>query len=496
MSKTISNTVYYSISIYVEFFIGLIISVLLARSLQPEDYGHYSFYMWVSALLMLLINGGMPTALTKFISELGQNEPDRMNHAIAKIRKIYYFSTILVIGAFVATVSLLHNYLQSGEYTLYMIIAMAVLFKSKYMQYVGYYKGFENFRALAVISLYIPPVNMVIVAIVAFVLPEVTNFLFAYLTVSILYMLFAMRLDKNTSQAGTGNGVNDSELNRRIFRHYYISSVLTFLNFLVFKQSEIFFLKIYVDEHALAFFNIGFLLGTSAALLIPGIYSGLLLPIMSRLYNRSEDRIRATYLNAVRYLVILGFPLIIITFIIGKLLIETMYGSAYSQAYPALLGCIVAATIQTIASAATSLMTGTDKHNILLIVLLVGGTLKLIIDIAMIQWLGLDGAIIAYVVTSLLVSLAYMTFISRHYSMQHEYGLYLKITLLAVISGIIPELIIIYFHSPVLLLVVPVVYGFTYIILIAKTNCFSSNEMEKFQQLFVKLRNKLVRQRR
>lgn len=48
---------------------SLVLSVALARRLGPEQYGSYSFALWLVGLGALLSNMGISVASTKFIAE-------------------------------------------------------------------------------------------------------------------------------------------------------------------------------------------------------------------------------------------------------------------------------------------------------------------------------------------------------------------------------------------------------------------------------------------
>jgi O-antigen/teichoic acid export membrane protein len=64
-------------STYIAFVLGLLVSVLIARVLGPEDYGRYAYVVWLSGILIMLTNNGLNMTGTKFVSEaLGREEPE------------------------------------------------------------------------------------------------------------------------------------------------------------------------------------------------------------------------------------------------------------------------------------------------------------------------------------------------------------------------------------------------------------------------------------
>jgi O-antigen/teichoic acid export membrane protein len=43
---------------------------VIARTLGPDETGRYPFAVWVTSLLAALAQGGIPTAMTRFMAKL------------------------------------------------------------------------------------------------------------------------------------------------------------------------------------------------------------------------------------------------------------------------------------------------------------------------------------------------------------------------------------------------------------------------------------------
>ena len=52
----LKNTYFSSINIYFEYLIGLFISILIARSLGPDEFGAYSYLVKVAGICIILTN--------------------------------------------------------------------------------------------------------------------------------------------------------------------------------------------------------------------------------------------------------------------------------------------------------------------------------------------------------------------------------------------------------------------------------------------------------
>ena len=131
--------------------------------------------------------------------------------------------------------------------------------------------------------------------------PSVESFLLAYCLACIAFGLSVFIFKSDLPNACSS--VNISDHTKRINTQILSATVIVFLGALVFRQGQILILE---NNNLLAeagFFNIAFILATSAVTLIPGIYQEVLLPKIAKAtknhdFNRSLDQ-------AQRYLLIL-----------------------------------------------------------------------------------------------------------------------------------------------------------------------------------------------
>ena len=49
--------------------LGVLISVVTARYLQPDDMGRYAFLVWLAGLLAVVLSLGLPTTVTRYSAE-------------------------------------------------------------------------------------------------------------------------------------------------------------------------------------------------------------------------------------------------------------------------------------------------------------------------------------------------------------------------------------------------------------------------------------------
>src|ERR1700758_2486538 len=89
-------------STYVEYALGLFISVWIARTLGPADFGRYAFTVWLCGWLMTCSNHALTTSSTKFIAEAyGADTPEVASHLSARLVRYQALSSAIVIALFI-----------------------------------------------------------------------------------------------------------------------------------------------------------------------------------------------------------------------------------------------------------------------------------------------------------------------------------------------------------------------------------------------------------
>src|SRR3546814_5302673 len=69
-STIVRNTLFSSVGIYTEYFLGMLTSIIIARHLGPADFGTYSLVIWLVATGVVITNAGVSSSVIKFVAEL------------------------------------------------------------------------------------------------------------------------------------------------------------------------------------------------------------------------------------------------------------------------------------------------------------------------------------------------------------------------------------------------------------------------------------------
>lgn len=393
---------------WVEFFLGMLASIVIARSLLPTQYGHFSFMMWCATLFVIISNGGLSTGAIKFVAE--QDERGRhivlahlsrlQNHALT-ITAFFAASGILIFPEF---------FLASAPLPAWALLLTASLFKASYIFWMSATQGSEDFRRIARVVMVVAPSNLVANLLVAWLAPSLLNFVAIYLLTSLLYRaLIAPWRHASMPLPDTG-------MRKRVSRHLMITGASIVLSFFVLRQSEILFLRVFSNASDIAFFSIAYTIGFALAALIPGAYAALLLPMMSR-QSAQSSLASDTYPRSLRYLMMLALPMAVGTWLLGEQLILTLYGESYRPAVAALFWVIAGVAISATSQAAVSLLVSQDQQGRVLRINLLVAVAVLAVDAMLISQFGLYGAGPAFFFGCLLHSGLMINTVTRLYQL-------------------------------------------------------------------------------
>ncbi len=465
MSKDLRNTIASSIAAYVEVIFGLVISIILARGMGRDQYGLYSYYIWLIALFVILTNNGITTAAIKFTAESNSREKlERYTNALVQYLEKIQFRSILVV----LLIAFLMFYYQTREIFLTGVLLISVVLRSRYMLHLSLIKGYESFGMISKLMAIISPLNLLLVTGVYYLFNELDYYIYTFAAISFLYYFISHTFtNKLASKTEIITIIREGDKSR-IKSHIAYTSVISIMSFIVIRQSEIFFLKMYAPVEQVAFFNIGFMISLMSASLVPGVYSNILLPITSKIDKNNKIEHAKKLLSSIHYLLLLAMPLIVFIFVFSSNVIVALYGTNYREAGEVLKYLIIASSLLVVSHSATSFLMGSDRQKVYLVILLSTGIVTILIDYFLIKKYFLTGAIIAYTSSSAILVAALFIKTRIILKLKYEFVLYLKILLSAVAPILILKLAN---HSEVSILYLAI-YGVIYLVMYLVVSLF------------------------
>jgi O-antigen/teichoic acid export membrane protein len=484
--RALRNTVFSSVGIYTEYFLGMLAAIMIARHLGPADYGVYGLFMWFVSVGLVITNSGITTGVIKFVAELrGSGQDALIVPAVGRLRRIQRTHMLLALGLGVVLYLALGGRLavpiDRAEFGL---LLAAVVMRASYMFNVAVAKGFEAFDATAKVALVAAPLNLAMVIAAMLLHGSIFWFLVVYAFSSVAFLsmsqIQAARLLAPLPKAGA----IPPELRQRMRRHLRIVSATVVIGFLIASDVEILFLTMYDSALSAGYFKVAYQLATGITLLVPGVFSALLLPMMARALSEGRTVAGRRFVAATNYLMLLAVPVVTFGACFAGPVIALLYGASYAPAAPVFALIIFASSVSTVTQGATSLLISADRQQTILLLTVAFGVLKIVLDMLLIRYFGLVGAVSAIVSETLLSSAAYVVIGMHVGGVRLEWSRLLR-TVLAGVGAALAALPILGLHLVPIgsLFLGGLLVSITYLMLTLLLGCWTEDDLDQLQGL-------------
>jgi len=424
------NTLFSSVGIYTEYFLGMLVSIVIARHLGPHDFGTYSLIVYLVAIGVTATNSGTSTAAIKFIAELrGTERPELLAPLVNYLRRAQHMFLIVVLAVGGIAFYLAGDRLAPdlNHLALFALLVFAISLRAPYMFNISTAKGFEEFGVTATIAMLATPINLALVIGAWALHASVEGFLGVFAISSVVFYAISRYQARRLIPPSVPGTVLPDEFLRRVKRHMRIVAFTVSISAFTATETEVLFLNLFDTPASAGQFKVAFQLAAGAALLVPGVFSAVLLPMMSKALSQGKAIAGRRFVASATYLTLLAAPLVGFGFVFAAPAIKLLYGDAYAPSAIVLTGCLFALSLSTIGQAATSLLVSADHQHSILRRVIAYGTLKVILDIVLIKQYGLTGAVIAYVSVAIFGLLLTLTLALRVSGAKLAWGRFARI---------------------------------------------------------------------
>ena len=436
-NKLIDNTFFYGLSSYLEYFLGLVITTVIARSLGAEQYGIYSFVLWLSAFGVALLSDGLGITAIRFLAESrGEGRNEQVRPMVRYLLRLFMLAAPLVSVLLLLVFWLTANDSLPDHGWLAALIIASFLPKALNIFYINVAKGIEEYSTQFYINLIVNPFNLLAVSVVAYLGGGIREFVFAYLLVSMAYAFIARVLVNRRLNEYPESSIafSDRTESEQITRSIKLMTVTLFLGFIVEKQLEVFVLNFYSMPLEAGYYNAAFILGVSAIGLVPGVLGGVILPVMARAQKAGDAAQVIKYRESARYLVILTVPLICYGAGFSTEIIELVFGQEFSQSAPAFAIILLASGVTVMVHSANSVLLTRDLQHRMLRGVMYGAVINISIDFIAIPLYGMWGALAGFVTTLFFISAYNTRLASKSLDTSLEWPYYGKVLLLGAMA--------------------------------------------------------------
>jgi len=384
---------WYATSQYVPQLYSLALSVIAARFLGPEGMGRQSFIAFAALSMTTLLTAPLYVALMRYVGEtMGRGRPEAARGLLRWAWGIEAVFASLAAGLF-AVLAVLGADPQAAWVLAGFFSALTVMHAVPSAVLVG----LQRFREASIAGLFTGAIGIGATTAVLAAGGGITGMfavevVLAAVNLAWTGMLAVRRLDVVAPRA-----VASPELRHQVTRYALVTALGVFLEVIVSRRSELFFLNRFSTDSEMALYSISFA-AMAALVQIPRSFAGSVSPAFATLYGAgAHDRIRRGYERGLRLLLIGGLPVLALSLVTGPRLLRLVYGEEYSGTGPVLLVLLIAFPIIPITSLSNGLLIGFGKLRVPLVANVAAAVVDVGLAIALIPSLEAVGAAIANV---------------------------------------------------------------------------------------------------
>ena len=458
-------------------------AILIARLLGSDSYGQYSLVIVIPQLLFLFTDLGLNQGITKFASDYKEDSARLVSIIKHGLLLRVIMGVVISIFTFVFSDFLAAVVLQRPELGFLVqlsafSILFQVLFATSASAFVGIDKNEYNALTLNIQSFAKTLIQIVLIFIGFSVAGAVIGHVVSYLiggVVGLVFIVFLLR--KRKEKTSTSFSLAD---NAKLMLHYgsplYLSTVL--VGVVPLFQNIV--LAFFVADAAIGNFKAA----TNFAMLLTVLsvpIQTIMLPAFSKIKNGANSRISDFFKVSNKYTALIVVPVTVLIITFSKPIVEFVYGATYGSAPQflwtySLVYLLVGVGYLTLAS----FYNGLGATKITMRISLITFVILAFLSPVLTSVYGVMGLIGAYLIANG-VGQTYSSFYARRtYKVKFDHIALLKIYGTAILSSIVPFLIITYsgFSNIVSIAIGGVLFLFTYVTLMPVFKIMTSIELK------------------
>ncbi|GAB2578924.1 oligosaccharide flippase family protein [Dyella jejuensis] len=387
-----------SAATYVEYALGLVVSIWIARTLGPADFGRYAFTVWLCSWLMTCSNHALTTSSTKFIAEAdGAGRPDIASHIAHRLSRYQHLSSFIVVLLFVAgTLVIRPVEWRQSLLPVTLLVIVAVVAKANYAMLVAIEKGQESFEPVSIATVLSGVIGVGLIGAATAVHAGMVTF-FALFAVACLMLNLINRLAFHRYCRPFSAGPIPEDIRKRLSRHLRLTAALVLLISLKSSTIEVFLLNTYATSTAVGFFAIAATLTRGAVELLSVGLTTTLLPYMAKSFGKNGTGQAARLLTeATRFYWATGLVIAGLGLVTTPEIVRLMYGNRYVDAIPVIETTLVLAGLLLIGNSIAAFQIVVDRQDDRVRISVLALIVNAVLGVALVPFFGLAGAVLTY----------------------------------------------------------------------------------------------------
>jgi stage V sporulation protein B len=414
MSTLAKSALWVTISEIIFNLAGFVIHSVVGRILGPADYGRFGLVVTLTTMIIMLIGNGIPTAMSKYISEVYDTNP----RLVGVIKRQTIILQSILIGAvtiiFYFSAPLLARIL--GDLTLTPLFQISTLIIPLFAAasfYFSYYTGLHKFGIQSFLKVSRSLFRIVYIIGFAYffgVKGSISGYIAAPASIFLLALFIdKFRVSKELRALEAKNTLVTSETKPYFDWHkltnYAWQIILFFLAYELLISIDLYLVKgILKNDYLTGIYNASLTIGRIPYYIFYAL-TVILLPVISKATSENNTKKTAEIINqSLRLMLILLVPMVILMSVFAKPLIQLFYSNRYIEAAFPMSILVWGVGFLTIFYVFCFVMSGAGKVKKPMVMSVLGLALNTILNYILIKKYGITGSAIATSLTSAIIT--------------------------------------------------------------------------------------------
>lgn len=396
---------------------GYVIHAALGRILGPEAYGRYGIIVTLTTMIIVLVGNGVPTAMSKYLSEVFESHPERIAAIKWTAVKLQFVIILILTAIFYLLSPLLATLLRDATLTpLFQLSAFIIPSFALASFYFYYYTGLHYFRLQAVLKTVRSLARVLLIVGLAY-LYNINGALSGYIVSPLVVFLLAALYDlffvaPNLPRREAGYAFSSATL----FQYAW-----PFTLFLIFYEllltADLYFVKALLqNDYLTGLYNATITAGRIPYYLFYALTIILLPAIAKSRSTESHAEIKNLVERTLHLMYIVLLPMVALMAVYGSALIRFFYGSQYDGAVPSFTVFVFGAGMLTVFYVLSFALHGASKVFIPMWASLLGVLLLSAFNLLWIPHFGILGAALAVTATSSILMIISLVATKREFA--------------------------------------------------------------------------------
>lgn len=397
-----------------------VVHSVIGRLLGPADYGRYGLVVTFTTMIIVLIGNGIPTAMSKYLSEVLEANPGR----IKTIKHKTAFLQTLIIGAVTAVfflvspliATLLHDPSLTPLFQLSSLVIPAFAAASFYHYYLI---GLHLFRIQAIVKIIRSFARVGCIALAA-VYFGLDGAIAGYVLAPLLTFIAVALIDEFYIKRRLGLGQETDETGFQFPAKTLLSYAGPLTLFLIFYEFiltlDLYFVKALLqDDHLTGLYNAAITVGRIPYYLFAALAMIMLPAISKTTAERNDVETTSLVERSLRLLALILFPLVALLSAYANEILHLFYGSRYDGAAAAMQVFAVGVGFLTVFYVLAFALNGAGQVKTPMWLSFFGFLGMIGLNFILIPAYGIVGAALATTLTCFVLTLAILWYTYQHF---------------------------------------------------------------------------------